>query len=186
MRPTCRGDKDDNLPVTKIETYLAYARNAGAPAPIQTVVYPGAYHAWTVPDLTTARFYPDLVSTKKCPLIDRRVDNRQDLRLSLRPLLAHKLPLPVEVFAHVVEFLDHGFDALAEFSSVVASASCPTGPSCGLAFGSGWRIRPRDAKGRFVRHTAARRCRRMSSFFPSGRAVPPVSRPLQRHDCAGR
>ena len=42
-------------------------------------------------------------------------DNRQDLRLSLRPLLAHKLPLPVEVFAHVVEFLDHGFDALAEF-----------------------------------------------------------------------
>jgi dienelactone hydrolase len=63
------GDKDDNLPMTKIESYLAYARAAGAPAPIQTVVYPGAYHAWTVPDLTTARFYPDLVSTKKCPLI---------------------------------------------------------------------------------------------------------------------
>jgi dienelactone hydrolase len=63
------GDKDDNLPVTKIESYLAYARAAGAPAPIQTVTYPGAYHAWTVPDLTTARFYPDLVSTKKCPLI---------------------------------------------------------------------------------------------------------------------
>src|SRR5215471_14313880 len=63
------GDKDDNLPVTKIESYLAYARAAGAPAPIQTVIYPGAYHAWTVPDLTTARFYPDLVSTKKCPLI---------------------------------------------------------------------------------------------------------------------
>ena len=62
------GDKDDNLPVTKIEGYLAYARAAGAPAPIQTVVYPGAYHAWTVPDLTTARFYPDLVSLKKCPL----------------------------------------------------------------------------------------------------------------------
>jgi dienelactone hydrolase len=63
------GDKDDNLPVTKIESYLAYARAAGAPAPIQTVIYPGAYHAWTVPDLTTARFYPDLISTKKCPLI---------------------------------------------------------------------------------------------------------------------
>jgi dienelactone hydrolase len=62
------GDKDDNLPVTKIEGYLAYARAAGAPAPIQTVVYAGAYHAWTVPDLTTARFYPDLVSLKKCPL----------------------------------------------------------------------------------------------------------------------
>jgi dienelactone hydrolase len=63
------GDKDDNLPLTKIENYLAYARAAGTPAPIQTVTYPGAYHAWTVPDLTTARFYPDLVSTKKCPII---------------------------------------------------------------------------------------------------------------------
>jgi len=37
--------------------------------PIETVIYPGAYHAWTVPDLATARFYPDYVSTKKCPLI---------------------------------------------------------------------------------------------------------------------
>jgi dienelactone hydrolase len=63
------GDKDDNLPVTKIESYLAYARAAGAPAPIQTVIYPGACHAWKVPDLTTARFYPQNVSTKKCPLI---------------------------------------------------------------------------------------------------------------------
>jgi dienelactone hydrolase len=63
------GEKDDNLPVTKIENYLAYARAAGAPAPIETVIYPGAYHAWTVPDQPTARFYPDFVSTKKCPLI---------------------------------------------------------------------------------------------------------------------
>jgi dienelactone hydrolase len=63
------GGKDENLPVTKIESYLAYARAAGAPAPIETVIYPGAYHAWTVPDAGAARFYPDLVSTKKCPLI---------------------------------------------------------------------------------------------------------------------
>jgi dienelactone hydrolase len=63
------GEKDDNLPVTKIESYLAYARAAGAPVPIKTVIYPGAYHAWTVPELTTARFYPNYVSTKKCPLI---------------------------------------------------------------------------------------------------------------------
>ena len=63
------GERDDNLPVAKIEAYLAYARAAGTPAPIQTVIYPGAYHAWTVPDLTSARFYPDYVSTKKCPLI---------------------------------------------------------------------------------------------------------------------
>jgi dienelactone hydrolase len=63
------GGKDDNLPVTKVESYLAYARAAGNPVPIETVTYPGAYHAWTVPDLVTARFYPELVSAKKCPLI---------------------------------------------------------------------------------------------------------------------
>ena len=63
------GGKDDNLPVAKVESYLAYARAAGNPAPIETVIYPGAYHAWTVPDLVTLRFYPELVSTKKCPVI---------------------------------------------------------------------------------------------------------------------
>jgi dienelactone hydrolase len=63
------GGKDDNLPVAKVESYLAYARAAGNPAPIETVIYPGAYHAWTVPDLVTLRFYPALVSTKKCPTI---------------------------------------------------------------------------------------------------------------------
>jgi dienelactone hydrolase len=63
------GGKDENLPVAKIESYLAYARAAGAPAPIETVIYRGGYHGWTSPDLPSARFYPDLVSTKKCPLI---------------------------------------------------------------------------------------------------------------------
>jgi dienelactone hydrolase len=63
------GGKDENLPVAKIESYLAYARAAAAPAPIETVVYPGAYHGWTSSGLPTARFYPDFVSTKKCPLI---------------------------------------------------------------------------------------------------------------------
>jgi dienelactone hydrolase len=63
------GEKDDNLPVAKVESYLAYARAAGNPAPIETVIYPGAYHAWTVPSLVTLRFYPDYISTKKCPLI---------------------------------------------------------------------------------------------------------------------
>ncbi|MBS0530381.1 MAG: hypothetical protein JSS22_13460 [Proteobacteria bacterium] len=33
------------------------------------MIYPGAAHAWTVPDQPSARFYPDFVSTKKCPLI---------------------------------------------------------------------------------------------------------------------
>jgi dienelactone hydrolase len=63
------GEKDDNLPVAKFENYLAYARAAGHPAPIETVIYPGAYHAWTASNLTTLRFYPELISTKKCPVL---------------------------------------------------------------------------------------------------------------------
>jgi dienelactone hydrolase len=63
------GEKDDNLPVAKIDSYLAYAKAAGSPTPIETVIYPGAYHGWTVPSLTTLRFYPEFPSTKQCPLI---------------------------------------------------------------------------------------------------------------------
>jgi dienelactone hydrolase len=63
------GEKDDNLPLAKVESYLAYALAEGNPAPIETVIYPGAYHAWTAPDLPALRFYPELVSTKKCPVI---------------------------------------------------------------------------------------------------------------------
>jgi dienelactone hydrolase len=63
------GEKDDNLPVTKVDGYLAYAKAVGFPSPIETVTYQGAYHAWTVPSLTTLRFYPEYPSTKKCPFI---------------------------------------------------------------------------------------------------------------------
>lgn len=63
------GEKDDNLPMPKLEGYLAYCRAAGNPAPIEVVTYRGAYHAWTVPSLVPLRFYPDFVSTKACPLI---------------------------------------------------------------------------------------------------------------------
>lgn len=63
------GAKDDNLPVAKVENYLAYAKAAGFPAPVETVIYPDAYHAWTVPSLTTLRFYPEYASSKRCPLI---------------------------------------------------------------------------------------------------------------------
>ena len=59
------GEKDDNLPVTKIEAYLAYARAAGSPAPIETVIYPGAYHAWTVPDHPTRALLPGLRQHEK-------------------------------------------------------------------------------------------------------------------------
>jgi dienelactone hydrolase len=63
------GERDDNLPVAKIESYLAYAKAAGSPVPIEPVTYPDAYHAWTVPSLTSLRFYGEYGSTKKCPLI---------------------------------------------------------------------------------------------------------------------
>ena len=61
--------KDENLPMAKIKGYLAYAQAAGNPAPIELVTYPGAYHAWTIPDVPTPRFFPELVSAKKCPMI---------------------------------------------------------------------------------------------------------------------
>jgi dienelactone hydrolase len=63
------GEKDDNLPVAKVTAYLDYARAAGYPAPIDVIVYPGAYHAWTVSTLGRARFYPQYESTRKCPLM---------------------------------------------------------------------------------------------------------------------
>ena len=63
------GEKDDNLPVAKIESYLAYAKAAGSPTPIERVTYQDAFHAWTVPTLTTLRFYGEYGSTKQCPLI---------------------------------------------------------------------------------------------------------------------
>jgi dienelactone hydrolase len=63
------GEKDDNLPVAKATEYLAYARAAGYPAPIEVLIYPGAYHAWTVSTLGRARFYPQYPSARKCPLI---------------------------------------------------------------------------------------------------------------------
>jgi len=63
------GGKDDNLPAAKIESYLAYAKAAGSPVPIETVTYPNAYHAWTVPSIRTLRFYGEYGSTKQCPLI---------------------------------------------------------------------------------------------------------------------
>jgi dienelactone hydrolase len=63
------GEKDDNLPVAKIEDYLSYGKAVGREAPIEVVVYPGASHAWTVSTLGSLRFYPQYGSTRRCPLI---------------------------------------------------------------------------------------------------------------------
>jgi dienelactone hydrolase len=61
------GEKDDNLPVSKVQDYLAYVRKAGMPQPFELEIYPGAWHAWTVPSLGAPRFYPQYASTRKCP-----------------------------------------------------------------------------------------------------------------------
>jgi dienelactone hydrolase len=61
------GEKDDNLPVAKAEGYFAYARSAVAGLLVDVSIYPGAYHAWTVPSLGAPRFYPQYGSTRKCP-----------------------------------------------------------------------------------------------------------------------
>lgn len=63
------GEKDDNLPVAKAKEYLAYARDAGHAPPIDVSIYPGAYHAWTVPSLGAPRFYRQYASTRKCPYL---------------------------------------------------------------------------------------------------------------------
>ena len=42
---------------------------AGFPPPIEVSIYPGAYHAWTVPSLGAPDFYPQYRSTRKCPYL---------------------------------------------------------------------------------------------------------------------
>jgi dienelactone hydrolase len=63
------GEKDDNLPVAKAEDYLTYAKSAGSALPIGVSIYPGTYHAWTVPSLGAPRFYSQYPSTRKCPYV---------------------------------------------------------------------------------------------------------------------
>jgi len=60
------GEKDDNLPVAKMTGYLTYAKAAGSPPPIERVIYPEAYHAWTVPTLTQLALFGEYGSTKQC------------------------------------------------------------------------------------------------------------------------
>lgn len=63
------GGKDDNLPVAKAQDYLAYAKASVFPPPIDVSIYPGAYHAWTVPSLGAPNFYSQYRSTRKCPYL---------------------------------------------------------------------------------------------------------------------
>ena len=44
-------------------------RRAGSRCRSRSSIYPGAYHAWTVPSLGAPRFYPQYPSTRKCPYL---------------------------------------------------------------------------------------------------------------------
>ena len=45
------GEKDDNLTVSKVQDGISTGRKAGMPQPFEVEIYPGAWHAWTVPSL---------------------------------------------------------------------------------------------------------------------------------------
>jgi dienelactone hydrolase len=61
-------EKDDNLPIEKAQGYVRYIKGASS-APVEVSIYPGAYHAWTVPAVGAVRFHPEYASTRKCPYI---------------------------------------------------------------------------------------------------------------------
>jgi len=63
------GDRDDNLPLEKVNGFLRYQQTLNPSFPVQARVYNGAQHAWTVASPGPARFYPQYGSTKRCPYI---------------------------------------------------------------------------------------------------------------------
>jgi dienelactone hydrolase len=63
------GDRDDNLPLDKVNDFLRYEQTFNPSFPVQVRVYNGAAHAWTVAGLGPERFYPQYGSTKRCPYI---------------------------------------------------------------------------------------------------------------------
>lgn len=79
----------------------------------------GAYHAWTVPSLTPARFYPEYVIMKNCPLILPRPDR------SMLPIDGQTKPLDQAFFGKGIMRGD-GRKALR--SSPAACLAC-----CGMA-----------------------------------------------------
>lgn len=63
------GDRDDNLPLDKVNGFLRYERALDPSFPVQVRVYEGGQHAWTVASLGATRFYPQFGSTKRCPYV---------------------------------------------------------------------------------------------------------------------
>lgn len=63
------GGKDDCGPIAKAEMHLAYHKANGHPVPVTFKIYPDAYHNWSDSTAVPTKFYPQLASPAKCPLI---------------------------------------------------------------------------------------------------------------------
>ncbi len=63
------GDKDDYGPPSKLQSYLDYAKQAGHPAPIETIIYPETYHGWGNSWYTPSSYRTNLAKTAKCPFV---------------------------------------------------------------------------------------------------------------------
>ncbi|MBP6941971.1 MAG: alpha/beta hydrolase fold domain-containing protein [Syntrophorhabdaceae bacterium] len=61
------GEKDDCGPLSKLQYYLDYAKKAGSPAPVETIIYPEAYQGWGNSWYTPSSYKANLSSTAKCP-----------------------------------------------------------------------------------------------------------------------
>ncbi|HOE18794.1 MAG TPA: acetylxylan esterase [Syntrophorhabdaceae bacterium] len=61
------GDKDDCGPPSKLQSYLDYAKQAGFPASVETIIYPEAYNGWGNSWYTPTSYKANLSSTAKCP-----------------------------------------------------------------------------------------------------------------------
>ncbi|MBF0325046.1 MAG: dienelactone hydrolase family protein [Alphaproteobacteria bacterium] len=67
------GELEDAGPVAKVMPYLDWHLAADPGLPLRHIIYPGAYHAWTVPRFQPARFLAHHASVKACALL--LVDN---------------------------------------------------------------------------------------------------------------
>jgi len=62
-------EKDELTPAEKVQHYLTYLKQGSANTSIETLIYPGAYHAWANPHTPKAQFFADAGSARKCPMM---------------------------------------------------------------------------------------------------------------------
>ena len=63
------GEKDDCSPPAKLRAYLDYVKSTGITIPVETIIYPGAYHGWGNSTYTPAQFRSRLVNVSNCPFL---------------------------------------------------------------------------------------------------------------------